>query len=926
MSLSTNKELNSSVTYYTVYLRSNDTIQQNCDVLLTARKNFFETNKKQKNRVFLNVQGESIKYNYCIENNKPIKWKRENENRITQRVILNSTTGYAIETLDYSGAVVKKEYYNNQHKYEKSEYFDGFSEKPYKTLVPLITDKVSTFALYLEDSKKPIMLKSIAMPTDKTILSDFVLTVSPELAVETSNGFSYLCSETKVVEWNNLIKEYENNNNFKQENEDTLQSIKNDRFIFDINNLDKDLSNMSFNIAEIAVPLVSVEKPIKKDEEKPKDSRNNAQIIDEVVEKNEYLKETQQVNSSDNIKTETKKENTNSSDSNKEITKSKETIENEDTEIKEEIIKETKLEQKVKNKQKVNKNNIIEADKEIEENTKEKTLYFGKLDDNSNRIGYGRTLASNGKTLYDGEYNNDMQNGFGISYFKTGRVNYVGNWIDNKRNGFGISIRPTDGCVQVGSFKEDKLENVTAKFDKNGKLMFIENHKDDTLNGANVTVAQDGTMLVTKWQDGKLQKNATILNNTGELVYTGGIKSNKKDGNGMLFSKSGNLIYKGSFKNDEYNGNGTMYFENGMTIEGVFKDNKINGNAVKRDSTGKVIFKGNLTNNKYNGEGTCYFKNGTYKTGNYVEGKPVGEFSFYTNDNQMIYKGALTDDVFDGKGAMYQDGEMIYSGTFSNGEKFGIGREFLNGVCTYMGEFEKDHKNGFGTLYHESKVLYTGYFKDDVKNGNGIEYEKDAPKYVGMYNDDKLNGRVNIISSNKLSSECIFKDGQCVYARQYSKDGTLMYDGSIKENLKDGMGCTFDEFGDKVFEGIFKNDEPFKSMKVISKKLKPLETDEKLNTTIYKEYITPPSIVVETPITNGVYSGQVSSDNVPNGKGTMLHADHKYVGMFKDGIPYGNATIYFDNGDELKVVVTQEKTDLTKEIKFMNISYNLKTI
>ena len=891
MSISTNKELSSNVIYYTVYLLSNDVITKGYDVLFTVRKNYFDVKKKKKDRVFLNVDGQSIKYNYLIDNNKPLKWVKENDGKVMQKVSANGSGSYILQTLDFSGAVIKKEYFTNNHIYEKSEYFDGFSQEPYKTIIPLITDKTATFALYLENSKKPITLKSVEMPNDNAILNDLILEVSPELAANTSEGFTYFCSEDKEKQWNDLLSNYKNNIKLEKQEKDI--KTKEDRFIFNEENLSIDIENIKLNIKEIAQPLSKYKKD---NDEKVLSSEKTEEIKEEIVKEN--------------------KEQT--------IEKSEVKVEKISEETEEEIAS-TDFDMCIDNENDLEYISKKEKtpDKEIKENSKDKNLYYGKLDDNNNRIGYGRTTTSNGRTLYDGEYLNDMQSGFGVSYYKTGRLNYIGNWLENKKSGFGISIRPTDGCVQVGNYKNDKLEDISVKFDKFGKLMYIGNYKKDERKGFEITV-NNSDIIVTKKEDKMVQNNATILNDNGDLLYTGGLKNNKKDGKGMLFSEDIELVYKGEFKNDEYNGNGALYLENGVTITGEFKSGKVCGKAVKRDNDNKVIYDGLFKDSLYNGSGRLYFENGMYKEGEFVKGNPTGDFTLYTKDNKRIYKGQLTDDIYDGKGVLYNEDEILYSGAFLNGEKYGLGREFEDGICIYMGEFESGLKNGFGTIYKNNKPHYIGYFKNGKKNGNGILYDEKGNKYVGQYKDDKMDGRINVGINNKVVLQCIYQDGQCIYIREYSQEGTLIFDGNIKNDLKEGMGISFNEYGDKIFEGIFKEDKPYKNMKVITKTFEEITSTDKLDATEYKQFLKVPSVAVEIPYKNSIYSGQVDSNNIPFGRGVMLCCDHKIIGEFNNGKAYGEANIVFDNGEEKNLFLEENKTDDTLSLKFTNVIYHYK--
>ncbi|MGN0550699.1 MAG: hypothetical protein ACI4I4_02525 [Acutalibacteraceae bacterium] len=853
MSLTVNQQLKSGITYYSVYLLSNDTLPKEPDVFLNMRKGFFEQgNKKQKDKIFLSVNGESVRYQYVMDNNRPLKWKRENEGKITQRASVNGASGYILETLDYSGTVIKKEYYTSRHQYEKTEYYDGFSATAYLTLVPCITDKYASFALYKEGEKRPQILICAPMPTDEKIVKDLVLEVSPELAANTSGGFAYFCSEEKLKQWNKIIDNYNSDANFNASAVEKKTKNK-PRFIFNVKALKEELEKSDFNIKSVAVPFsLKINIP-----NKPLAANDFEAEAAFTPEKKELFPEEENDFSSEDY----------------------------DAFEQDEIT------------------DVEESDAPRVQN------------------GYGRTQGTSGKTIYEGEYKDGEQNGFGVYYYKTGRISYVGNWSNNMRNGFGVSFRPTDGCVQVGMFKDDKPHSIAARFDKNGRLTYAANYKDGEADGAHIAVADNGNLLVTKWENGKAQKNAAILSRSGAVIYSGEIKNNKKDGFGVLFDERGSLLYRGSFKNDMYNGQGTLYFDNGATLSGEFKDNALCGAGVERDESGFIVYRGDFSKNRYNGTGTQYFENGSYKTGEFIDGKPTGDFSLFADSGELIYKGGLIDSTFDGKGALYSGGELVYDGAFAGGEKCGMGREFENSVCVYMGEFENDRRNGFGIIYNGTKQEYIGYFKDNKKSGNGILFVDGEPKYAGEFSEDLPSGRVNIIEDFKVCEECVFEGGECVYARRYTPDGALTYDGSIKNGQRDGMGCAFSQYGDKAFEGIFKYGEPYKSMKVITKALKPLSSTEKLDSTIYKSFIYPPNYAVELPLNGGVYSGQTDENGLPNGKGTMLYSDHKYAGMFKNGKASGNGVLYFDDGTEKKVFITDEKTDDITQLDFAAISY-----
>lgn len=129
----------------------------------------------------------------------------------------------------------------------------------------------------------------------------------------------------------------------------------------------------------------------------------------------------------------------------------------------------------------------------------EKYCYYGDINDDCMRDGYGRTEMSNGKTAYEGNYKNNKRNGFGSFYYKNGGLCYTGEWKDNKRNGFGVGVRSSNGSFHAGTWSNNKPDGVGARFDKYGKLSYIANFKNGKESGLCVEYREDGGITIFKW-------------------------------------------------------------------------------------------------------------------------------------------------------------------------------------------------------------------------------------------------------------------------------------------------------------------------------------------------------------------------------------------------------------------------------------------
>lgn len=184
------------------------------------------------------------------------------------------------------------------------------------------------------------------------------------------------------------------------------------------------------------------------------------------------------------------------------------------------------------NKEEETEDEKTEDDVKIYESTPEKTSsdivikskgesyrYYGELDENQKRSGYGRTVTPEGTTAYEGGYYNDKRNGFGTFYFKNGKVNYVGNWRDNLRNGFGVGFRGSDGSSHIGRWFDNTPNGIGARFNSNGDFLFLGEYYNGKKQGKGITLDDDGSFVVSVFKDDEVVKSYKIddlLNNLKE--------------------------------------------------------------------------------------------------------------------------------------------------------------------------------------------------------------------------------------------------------------------------------------------------------------------------------------------------------------------------------------------------------------------------
>lgn len=914
-----------TVPYFTAYLLTEEPAKFSSDVLLKVRRDYFTSGKKQKDRLFMTAQGEAVRCVYAMEKNKPLKWKKEVQGRQEEMAVTEGASGYRVESQGFSGAPVKKARFDNAHTWLNTEYYDLEGKTLRAVLMPWTNERSACLALYPEQDKTPVLLRSVPMPEDETLLSELVRDVEPQACAQTQQGLFYFCDDEKRSIWEGKLEQ-------KTKEPHKPKASKPRRkpggFQFDKEALKSDIETLSFDIRTAAVPFAGAMQeqpsPVKKTGKTTKEAKpSNAKAVKapeappetsipaEITQPGVPLMETpvmEPEKMADKKKTDAP-------------------VKAAQVEPKEAVL--PPAAEKPAPQKKTAKGTAarktpggsLPADKVIALSAKEKGLYFGPLDENGRRTGMGRTQQQNGRTLYDGDYLCDMRDGFGAYYFKTGRLSYVGGWKENKRSGFGIAFRPTDGSVHVGVFEDDHPKGVCARFDKEGRMTFAGSWKGGVKNGAGIALEDDGSMTVTGFVNDRQNGTATVLDSYGRVLYSGGYKNGHKEGEGLLFHQDGSLAYSGAFHNDKYEGTGTLYLEDGGTICGEFSAGMPNGRALKRMASGALIYDGLWKNGSYNGQGRLYMQDGSFMEGLFQNGSMHGEFTCFTKDGAVTYKGTLKDGLYDGHGLLYRDGSAVYDGAFAEGEKSGIGREYEGGACVYMGSFAKGVRCGFGILCKGAEQLFSGFFDGGVPCGQGVSYIGGLPKYAGCFEDGKPHGRVNEIEGQAVAAQCIFERGDCRYERRFRSDGSLAFEGNIKDGKPEGMGASFNEYGEKTFEGIFKYGEPFKSMKVITTELEGLPYVEKLKNTDYETFRAAPEYAVEQPLCGGVYSGGLKN-GLPHGRGTMLYPDHRYTGGYSEGKAFGDGIVYLSDGAQLCGRFLKEKTTASEHMEFLNASYD----
>lgn len=516
---------------------------------------------------------------------------------------------------------------------------------------------------------------------------------------------------------------------------------------------------------------------------------------------------------------------------------------------------------------------------------------------------------------------------FGTHYYKNGELCYVGYMKNQNKNGLGAIFSLKNKNITVSAFKDDKNIGNFSQFDKNGDLIFNGRVEDGNISGIRFSYNKENNHTFIHRQNSSKASLTHIceFDENGNLIYYGDINNHKKEGFGIQFGASSEIIYSGNFKNDKYNGEGTLYFPEGGMVQGSFENGKVCGFAVEFDSDGCKIYEGEFENNIYNGKGCKYLKTGAYYEGKFENGSPVGELIGYDSNGMMTYKGNIVNDRYNGKGIYYFNNQVVYEGEFKNNLYNGLGKEYQDDGFSYEGEFKNNKRYGFGTSFKDNKPIYKGYWKDDLYDGLGMLYSNGQIRYLGEFKNGKMNGRINKVENNTTTQETICSNNKITYMRKFSlnadKTLNLEYEGFIEHNLPNGSGCSFDEYGDKINDGYFKNGDfeyPIQISK--SKQLPALKTNSILEKTEYSKHKDGASYLLNRDFGTFKYTGNIKN-NKPIGKGTLVFKDHKFKGEFKDGKPCGNGMIIQNNKVILSGVFKPFFVENCKIINMNDIKY-----
>lgn len=214
-------------------------------------------------------------------------------------------------------------------------------------------------------------------------------------------------------------------------------------------------------------------------------------------------------------------------------------------------------------------------------NLKNKTeLYIGGKK-GEKKEGFGKQIWTN-DSYYIGEYKDDKANGLGI--FITNNNEYKGEFLSDSANGYGIYNYNNNEIIYEGYWDDDVQNRYGIEKWKDGSI-YIGQYMSGKKNGIGIYMWLDGTRYEGEFKDNSFHGQG-IYYFTEKKIYIGQWSYNKKEGYGEFIMND--KIFIGFYKNDKKNGLGIFFWKNDCKLfMGFYKDGKKNG-------FGKIITKNKI--------------------------------------------------------------------------------------------------------------------------------------------------------------------------------------------------------------------------------------------------------------------------------------------------------------------------------------------
>ena len=484
--------------FYNFCIREIDDVDLDSDILSAVRKSYFASFEKIRDKITYDSEGISMLYDYCIEKDKPLRWTVKNPQGGVVQEVLPADSGRYYLCFYRGDKLFKRLLFSKLHTLLMAEYMDDNgavcrSVEPRKVQGGLCL-------LYKDVSLPDPVVLSAAPDIEDEYVAQCVKSQFRDYtaAASTDTGIVWYLSDKQTARFKALVQEI----TAALSNMEEVSFVGDDTPLLDKINA-KDF-NMKRNLSaaldisqakSFSAPVVQdfvKDQPVEEDKEKAVDSSINepsepevenelsAEEIDKIVEEiDAAVAEPSEIEEEEAIQISQQVEP-------EEVEQTEETEEQEEIEEAEDSEEKSEVEPVA-----------AKPDKEIMADGAVYS-YYGNLDGNGNRSGYGRTVTDFGLTAYEGMYVNDKRSGKGAYFYKDGTLCYSGDWAENVRHGVGVGFSSRDGSIHVGKWVHNKPEGTGVRMSAEGEIKFVCKELSD---GSTVLMnyLDDDSVVISKY-------------------------------------------------------------------------------------------------------------------------------------------------------------------------------------------------------------------------------------------------------------------------------------------------------------------------------------------------------------------------------------------------------------------------------------------
>lgn len=430
--------------FYNFCAAAPDDTDLSSDILSAVRRSYFNKYEKIRDRITVDSAGESLSYEYDIEKDKPLRWVvRDGSGRIVQEVKLAENGRYYLCCYRRE-ALFKRLLFSKLHTLLRVEY----------------TDETGAVCCAVEPRKVNGAVRLLYIT--KELSEPLILTEMPEVS---GTGFDVRITEMVQRDFLDITV-------VASTNEGIVRYLSDDQLALYQAFVEKCLQELSQETEESFIG-----------EDAPLYHRINAKDFN--IKRN--LSSSLDITKAQDFDAEASPEPAEQVEEPAEIAETEAEIAPALEDAVEETVEETAEETE----------NTLKPDKVIMADGAQYS-YYGPLDENGSRSGFGRTLTELGRTAYEGEYVNDKRSGKGAYYYKDGSLCYSGDWAENVRHGVGVGVSARDGSIHVGRFVNNKPEGNGVRVGADGAVKFVCKQLE---NGTTVLMnyLPDDTVLISRY-------------------------------------------------------------------------------------------------------------------------------------------------------------------------------------------------------------------------------------------------------------------------------------------------------------------------------------------------------------------------------------------------------------------------------------------